>query len=228
MIGQTLAQIRLLAKQRADMVNSNYIRDPEWLTYINSSYAELYEFLTARYEDYYTITTTLTVSSGNGSTPLPSDFYKCMGVDLALGGGTYVTLTKFNFNSRNIKNNSWMYLNGRPVVQYRIVGGNLDLTPTDSAPGQYRLWYVPTFTPLVDDTDTTDSIQRWDDYISVGAAIKALTKQGLPTQHLDMELAALKTRINDMAQNRDAGMPDVVQDIDALNARQSTGWGGGW
>jgi len=227
MQGQTLAQIRTQAKYRADMQNSAFVTDPEWLNYINGCYAELYEFLVATYEDYYTIPTTLTIAKNFSYASLPADFFKEVGVDLDLGGGQYVTLTKFQFNLRNIKNNSWMYINGRPIVQYRIVGDRMEITPTDSAPGNYRMWYIPVFVPLVDDTDTTQSLQRWDDYIAVGAAIKALTKEESSTTHLDNELAALKVRIQSMAQNRDAGMPDVVQDIDMLNARQSGWWGGG-
>ena len=49
----TLATLRNRVRQRADMENNNFVSDSEVNQYINSSYAELYDLLVAKFEDYY-------------------------------------------------------------------------------------------------------------------------------------------------------------------------------
>ena len=51
----SLSELRLLARQRADMENSQFISDDEWRRMINRSYAELYDLVvtSANSEDYF-------------------------------------------------------------------------------------------------------------------------------------------------------------------------------
>jgi hypothetical protein len=50
----SLAELRLEAQERADMVNSNFLTLPEWNLNISKSYKWLYNFLIQKYgEDYY-------------------------------------------------------------------------------------------------------------------------------------------------------------------------------
>ena len=68
-----LAQIRLKAKQRADRVNSNFVTDPEWDSYINQAAFELYDLLVTEYEDYFIapIPAQFTVNGSQFLYPLP-------------------------------------------------------------------------------------------------------------------------------------------------------------
>lgn len=76
----SLGQMRLNAKQKADMINSNFVTLPEWNTYISNSYKELYDILIQKYGDdyYYTVpcsyitTGTLDANSQAQTFPLPN------------------------------------------------------------------------------------------------------------------------------------------------------------
>ena len=60
----SLSELRLLARQRADMENSQFISDDEWRRMINRSYAELYDLVvtSANSEDYFLKSDTISLS----------------------------------------------------------------------------------------------------------------------------------------------------------------------
>lgn len=218
----TLLQLRTQARERADMENSDFISDSELTSYINQSYAELYDLLVARYEDYFTKESSETVAQGSSSFTLPTDFYKLRGLDLALdsGGNNFTPVPRFNWTNRNIRNaNVSRLLSGQFNVSYRIVGDQMELVPTDSSQGDYRMWYIPIYTPLVSNSDvatTAVSNQSWHEYIIVDAAIKMLDKEESATGHLVRQKEALIERIEYAARNRDANQPEVVSDTTSL------------
>lgn len=243
----TLSQIRLAAMQRADMVNSNFVKLPEWTSYINQSLFELYDLLVTVYEDYYIASPIAFTISGNQNTyPLPNGsntfldgnntsvtitpkpFYKLRGVDLALNtaANAYVTVNKFNFSDRN----TYVYPNSNSTIygvfnlQYRVLGSNIEFIPTPSAGQIIRLWYIPRLTELLRDSDTTDTgISGWIEYVIVRAAKFALDKEESDSSKLDTEIQFLKQRIEASAANRDAGQPEAIADT-----RRSRGWGSGF
>lgn len=228
-----LGSIRLQAMQRADRVNSNFVTKPEWNKYINQAMYELYDLLITVYEDYYVATpvqfavdgSTFLYALPNGSNSflnalslqsfIPRPFYKLLGVDLALNNSAnaFVTVKKFNFADRNrfVYPNTASTIYGVFNLQYRMMGSNIEFIPTPSAGQQIRLWYVPRLKELLADTDITDTgISGWNEYVIVRAAKYALDKEESDTTKLDQQILFLKTRIEESASNRDAGMPDTV------------------
>jgi hypothetical protein len=135
-----LSTIRTLAKQRADMENSNFINATEWVRYINRGYAELYDLIVtaANSEDYYLSDSTVQLISGTKSYSLPSDFYKMRGVDLNSGSDA-IPLSRYNFNQRN---RGSRYSVARRM-RYHIQGSSLHLTPKPSTNDTLTVWYVP-------------------------------------------------------------------------------------
>lgn len=241
-----LSQIRLAAQQRADLVNSNFVTKSEWTSYINQAMFELYDLLVTVYEDLYIATPVSFTSDGvtylyplpngsntftsaiSGSTITPLPFYKLIGVDLAVNNSSnaYVSLRKFNFADRNryIYPNSGSTQYGVFNLEYRLLGLNqIEFVPTPSAGQGFRLWYVPRLTELLLDTDTTTTgISGWIEYVIVRAAKYALDKEESDTSKLDTQILFLKSRIEESAANRDAGMPDTISDI------RRGDWSGGW
>lgn len=239
----TLGQIRLLSQQEADMVNSNFVSNTEWNTYINNSAFELYDILTTVYEDYnvyppiiiptagsqsqYTLPTgsnTFLDSDLNTITPPP--FYKLLGVDLGLSNSqnAWVTLKKFDFISRN----RFLYpqLNSTYLgvfnLRYRLVGNTIMFIPSPAS-GQYiRFWMIPRMTTLLKDTDILTGVSGWGEYVVVDAAIKAMGKEESDTSALMIRKQALLKRIEESAMNRDAGIPDTISDVRS----QAERWGG--
>jgi hypothetical protein len=235
----TLSQLRLLSKQKADRVNSQFITDSEWNTYVNQSYFELYDILVQKYGNEYFVaqpaqflTYGSSSSSGNqfyplpdgitsflaadGSTFVPKAMYKLLGVDLGIGtnNNAWITLKKFMFISRN----RYVYpqlttnLLGVAGLRYRLVGNQIEFIP-QPANGQYiQLWYIPRMATLLKDTDIADGVSGWTEYIAVDAAIKALQKEESDVTVLALQKQALLDRIEAAAENRDAGEPETISD----------------
>jgi cytochrome c-type biogenesis protein CcmH/NrfF len=213
----TLAQLRTLVRQEGDFVNSQFVTDQELNSYINQSYYELYDLMVQKYGDDYFVNPPYSFST-DGTTylfPLPSDFYKLVGVDLALANSTdsYVTLHRFNFSDRNryaVPNFQSFY--GVTNLRYRLNADNIWLTPTPSQGQTIRLWYVPRLTELVADGDVADGVSGWLEYVVIDAAIKAKDKEESDTSVLMARKQAMIQRIEAAAENRDAANPMTVAD----------------
>ena len=54
------------AQRRADMVNSPFVSDDEIKDYVNSSIAELYDYLVKSYEDYFVSEQAYTIPLATG------------------------------------------------------------------------------------------------------------------------------------------------------------------
>lgn len=229
----SLGQVRLLAQQTSDRVNSNFVTLPEWNSYINQSYFELYDILVQKYGDEYFMATpyqflttgaqfytlpdgssTYPVSPGSSTAAKP--FYKLKGVDLALNSNinSWVTLHKFNFISRNryVFPNLTSTFMGIVNLKYRLIGNQIEFIPVPSASQTIQVWYVPRMTQLLKDTDMLDGISGWTEYVVVDAAIKALNKEESDVTVLTLRKQALMQRIEEAAENRDAGIPDTISD----------------
>lgn len=214
----TLGELRLRAKQASDMVNSNFVTETEWNYYISNSYAELFDILVGKFEDYYLADPYLvTIPGSESSFELPDDFYKMRGLDRSLGGGEYYTLHPFTFERRNRRAISDVYRGTFPIVQYRIMGNNVIVSPDDQASGAYRLWYVPKYSQLTDDADEVNGVNGYEEYIIVDAAIKALRKEESDVSVYLAQKQALLARIEAIAANRDAGECETVTDVNMTN-----------
>lgn len=244
-----LAQIRLAAKQRADRVNSQFVTDSEWNSYINQSMFELYDLLVSLDEDYFVTTPVQFTCNGSqfiyplpdgltsfqsglqpSTTLIPRPFYKLKGVDLALNNAAnaFVTVSRFNFSDRNnfVYPNTASTIYGVFNLRYRIVGtSSIEFIPTPSGNQQIRLWYIPRLKQLLLDTDTTDlSISGWIEYVIAKAAYYALTKEESDTTPLMLQLQSLKLRIEEAAANRDQGIPNTISET--RRGPWSNGWSG--
>lgn len=215
----TLAELKKRVRRRADMERSQFVSDVELAEYINLSYKELYDLLVATFEDYYTLDPVeFTLNQGEYIFPLPDDFYKLRGVDgkLTVSSSTsdYQTLQPFNFQERNTRNREFnRAIFGVVSLTYRIVNNSLYIYPQEAAKGQYRIWYVPRANDLINDTDTVDGVNGWEEYIIIDAAIKMLGKEESDTTVLKEEKERIKMRIIDMAANRDAGSSERITDV---------------
>lgn len=213
----TLAELRQLVRQRADMENSNFVSDAELNAYINSSYKELYDLLVATFEDYYTLDPVeFTLSGSTHTYDLPANFYKLRGVDFknSSSGSEWSTVRPFVFTERNRVNNTFYgNLYSWDQRSYRILGNKLVFYPQENAEGTYRIWYVPRTTELAGDTDELDGINGWEEYVVVDAAMKVLIKEESDIQPLVLQKEQMRKRIEDMAKDRDAGESDRIGDV---------------
>lgn len=205
----TLLQLRTRARDRADMTNSAFIPDARLTEYVNASAQELYDLLVQANQDYFTSTQTTTVVSGN-TISLPATLYKLRGVDISLGG-EWVPVWPYEYLERGAwQNTSVSRLTAN--IHYRLLGNTMELLPADQAPGDYRIRFVPLMVPMSLDADTFDGMNGFEEYIVIDAAIKCKEKEESSTSGLKDEKDRIRKRILSMANVRDLGAPDVIQD----------------
>jgi hypothetical protein len=210
----TLSQLEDKVRQRANMENSTFVSSAEVTGYINASYAELYDILVSRFEDYYSQLQAFSLS-GTNTFALPVNLYKIRGVDASISGNDWQTLRRWNFDERNqIDLTRTRLLSGYNDRLYRVMGQNLIVLPQDKAAGNYQLWFIPRYTPLVGPTDPLGDVLDFEEYIVVDAAMKCLIKEESDIQELMLMKKQLKDRIEAMASNRDT-QPERISDVRA-------------
>lgn len=236
----SLGELRLRSQQRADRVNSDFITKTEWNSMINQSLMELYDILITAYEDMYVADPIEFDTDGtNSSYALPNGtnyegapaFYKILGVDLGLSSAPngWVTVKKFNFIERNkyVYPNTASTIYGVYNLSYRVLGSDIHFIPLPNANQPIRIWYIPRLTTLLADNDVTDTgVSGWLEYVICDSAIKALQKEESDVSVLLAQKQALIKRIQEAAQNRDAGQPDTISDVQS--AAFWSGWNGSW
>ena len=168
-----LGQLRVAARQRADMVNSTFITDDELNSYVNASYFELYDLLVQKYgNDYYVTQYEFNLVGNQSRYDLPEDFFKLLGVDLEIGAGPdgWVSLRPFNLAERNRYSTAnvqtWI---GVTNLRYRLSGNKLWFTPSPNTGQTIRIWYIPRLRELVDVPTVTVNNVVDGDYLAIGA-----------------------------------------------------------
>jgi hypothetical protein len=251
----SLFELRLRSQQTADRVNSSFVSNTEWNSFIRLAMYELYDLLMTTYEDYFAQSMAFIQTDGiTANYPLPDGvsnylggtfgglsgtpaqaFYKLAGVDLNVNTSTItpsrVTLLRFDF----IKRNQYVYPNSTSTIygvynmRYRLMGNNINIIPTPAGGQNLVLWYSPRLDAMLADTDlTTLGVSGWIRYVIVRAAKYALDKEeGTDTTQLDAELVFLKQRIEQSASNRDTGQADTISETRQDWSYGGTGWGGG-
>lgn len=213
----SLADLKLRSREAADMVNSQFISDDELVRLINTSIQELYDVIIERFgSDYYVSPDPyeFTTSATNEAVDLPSDFYKCVGVDSAISGTMWTTVKPFNFAERN-KFSS--HLNGSYYedshFRYRIMGNKIRFTPETNGNTKMRVWYIPTAPELCHDTDELDGVNGYEELVVIDAAIKMKDKEESDVSVLMARKQMMLNRLYTAADNRDIGQSSRVSDV---------------
>lgn len=220
----TLESLQFQARSRADMLDDQFVSDEELVFYINSSIRELYDMLVSTVADYYMKDGyQFTLTDGDEGKDLPEDFYKLRGfersIDASGDQSSWFTVTQFNFHERNKYNTITTGLGSAiPWVTYRVMASTdsaqrLMLRPQQNTAGVYQLWYVPKCPELVDDDDSFDGINGWEEYVVVDAAIKMLQKQEDDVSVLFAQKKALADRIQAMSADRSQADPEKITDV---------------
>jgi hypothetical protein len=211
----TLAELRANTLDEADLI-SGQIDDDDVDRIINEAIGELYEFLIQAYEGVFSAEATFSLAAVDaGSEDLPSDFYQATDLEDVTDPGNPVSLPTFEFKERNsVWSKGWC-----------IHGGAILVRPLNSAVGNYRFTYVPSFTNLEEDDDITMP-NGWIGYAVLTAAIRLKESQELSTSDLERRREAFETRIRNAVRKRVG--PRRVRDARAQesggNARRLQDW----
>lgn len=223
----TLLELRTAVRQRADIENSQFITDTELNSYINQSYFELYDLLVQKYGSHYFVSApySLTTDGTSEFYPLPTDFYKLVGLSAKFLGAVsqYTPLKHGSFaEMQRYSGVSSQSLLGINDLLYTLTANNIWLAPVPPAGQALRMFYVPKLSTLSSDSDLVDGISGWTEYIICDAAIKCMQKEESDVTVLAAEKSSLIRRIEDAASNRDAAGASRV------NETSSRGDGWSW
>jgi hypothetical protein len=223
MAGLTLAQIRTQAKRRADMEQSDstgsYISNAEWTDIINEAGSELHDLIVRSDPGYFRSTEDISVVANTETyslSQLDPAFYKVLAV-YWMDDGHRVAMKRFLLHDLDpdyVERDRLASTAGRPYL-YDVLGSDLFLAPKPTASGTVQLWYTPQYVRKSDDSDTFDYpvINGWEQFIVLGAAIKALAKENTDVSALLMEKQATEARILNMARVKDQFAARKMRDV---------------
>lgn len=217
----TLTELIAAVRRRACIEQSPYISDSEQsitdaeiTDYLNEGGAELHGYLTESNEDYSLTSSAHTIASGASSLDLPDDFYRFRGLDRREGDG-YCTLQPFDLVERNDFQSPFYYttITVNPIgAYYSLRSSDIQIEPSGSAPGNYRLWYVPVFTNLVDGDDEINHPQNWNNYLVLYAALQCRVKENIgDANELMNQVERMRSRI--LSESGRRGQPKTAKRV---------------
>lgn len=210
----TLAEIKLQARQRSDMVNSKLVSDSELTSYINSSIAELYDLLCESFGEDYFVEEYEFTTTDQGAYTLPDNFYELKRLDLKVDSQDWMTIPRFNLNEETaLRSSSYVALGGYLNVRYRLVGNSLKIAPLPDPGATARVLFVPLPMQLINDSDELKDFNYYAEFVIVDVCIKMLTKEESDVQVFMAQKAEQKARIIGKSANRDVANSEQVTDI---------------
>ncbi len=212
MASVTLTTLLSRARERADMINSQFVTDAKFTDWINEANQRLHGMLVeAMGEEYVSLTSAFTTAANTSDYPLPASFYKLYGVDLNYHGYWH-SLERFERPERNVYREAH-----HTMPRYALVGSNLRLYPIPSVGLTGSIIYAPEATVLVNPSDTVSYPNGWEKFVVIDAAIQALLKEESDVRGLSAERAAIVREIEVAKENRDMATPKYVTDTSLLN-----------
>ena len=231
----TLGQLRQRCIDEVDAGTdpNGFITTANWTSWINSAISHVYRLLVRCYgENYYYATLQYAPVQGQASYPLPDDFYKAIGVDIALDsvGSNWQNALPYQVKQRNMFTQGYV-----PVAvvspwyaRYQFQDGNINWIPANQAPQTaFRINYTPAPPLLAADSDTFDGIAGFEERVVIAAALRAKDKMESDATVLLQRRQDWVKQIEVDGRNRDAAEP--LRKVDSYQ-RGGFGWngGGGW
>lgn len=196
-----LGELRDRCRQRANMVNSDFIQNPEWAAMIDSALAELMELITKCSPDFWESEETITCDGEEHTFAIASDHYKTLAVEDVDGE---CDLPELQFKERHRALDGYGYR----LINYAIRFYHATNTVPPSGK-QFRHIYIPvppkmTGETITDDTDI-DFIAGYEELVICMVAAEALRKED-PAQAglrvLEGRIAELRARVESNADDR--------------------------
>jgi hypothetical protein len=218
MYAVTLASLIQSVRQRSNLEGATaFIPDTEIIDYVNKGLSKWYDLVVGSTwgGQYYRTAWPITTASGVASYGLPQNMKAVISVDVLLSGGIQCNAYAYQEEQRNwfklAQLFGWTY--NQPVY-YQLQGANIVFAPVPQGAFAATVNYVPVAPILSNSTDTLDSIDGWEEFIILDAAIKCALKEA----ELDVigELRSSKTeeeaRIRANAPQRDMNQTEAVHE----------------
>lgn len=194
----TTTELVAEVRTTSDLQQSRFCTDAEILLMVNEVLAELYDDLVMAREGYFQTSVTLTLASNASN--LPTDFYK----ELSVSSGTAPNLVEI------LPLESYRDRMNCIGPRYWIASRVLTVYPLNVSPLlPVTLDYVPNCPVLADATNIPVDIERFREYLAVGASVKVKAKRKQDATDLLNRQGQLKARIIQSVTARTAGPKKV-------------------
>jgi len=209
-----VSAIITLARQLADMENTQFVTDTELVTYCDQAYREFYDLIINCFQNYAIKTANITLVSGQDDYTMPTDLLKLRLVRLTGISGKPLVLRKFNFEEMSRLTYSFF---GYPVRYSTYNTDTIRMIPTPTNGANLEIWYVPTATAITNTAHTIEVYNGYDEYIAVLMAMRMAQKEESTYEMLALRKRDLEQRIKDSMEDYDYGQPEKMTDIARLN-----------
>lgn len=218
----SLATLRTRAQELADMDQSgagasSFAATATWNRWLNLGLRRVYGRMVTAFEDYYVKTSTaFTATVANQELySLDSDFMKLDSLRLQLSNGKWKTLTPYTKREAGAYRNQTLAVPPEYESRYRLMGTppQISILPVPTVALSVHMDYVPQFSDLVNDTDTFEGVNGFEEIACLDAAIRALTKEESDASALQALRAQEMERLDNEAAQRDEANPPVVSDV---------------
>lgn len=212
---RTLAQIREAVQRTADVVAftdrhpASAIND-----LVNRGLGALHRLTMVVAPEFRPLaSTTITTDGTNTLFALPAAFRALISAEYSDGNGGRLWLTPFEMHERAV-----LYGDGTEATRatnYRVIGANIELLPKPPSGHTVLVWYATTAVQLSADSDTTDVLDRLDDYVIWWAAREVARERGDWDRYgtLKADLEKLEAEIQVLARTRDVSAPARPVDL---------------
>src|SRR5678809_101704 len=117
-----------------------------------------------------------------GTVTLPADCARIYGFDVTVATNDVRTLFPISFTERNEYLGAYGQGLGIPEgffaynigveVGTAVTPGKVGILPAPIQAYSYNLWYLPSWTPITDDTYVFDGVEGWDDWVAWDCTLK--------------------------------------------------------
>lgn len=209
---KTLAEMRTDIRDKGGYHRSTVFTDAKLNRWINEAIREVYDLLVQKWEDYYTERQVLYTAAGFEEVPLPSDFYKIVGLFKVVGTDQEVPLRKSNIREMVGRTDAYVGVYGRSYL-YRLQKKRLHLRPVPTGADVLHLYFIPYPLELEDDTDTWDTINGYERLIEEKVLLRCDLREEKPTVERERVIQQMEDSIRRAADARDAAEPFLLPDI---------------
>lgn len=191
-------QVKLRAQQLADVVNDSNVTDAELNELFDMHLAAFWDILMASgtQADFAWTKVTLTTVAGQIEYPLSTFAADLLSLE-----------NVFAIEAADIR---------RPIDPFTDKQRGMYKAP--SAAWSLEIEYIPQCPTLTDDTQTFDSIDRWDAYVSGLMARDILKKRKADSSIVADIIASGEARIRTYGSKRIRGGPKYLEDVEATGA----------
>jgi hypothetical protein len=205
-IKRDIADLITEAKSLADMANTDFVTDQDWIDYINAAYREAFMQLSKSYEDWNIDSQLITTSSGTRDYAVDTDFIKLRKI---------MYVRDYGLSSEKeypIKRVNWMATDSTPRLEriprrYRLQGSNIRFFPMPEATLYYRAYFTPAPSTLTAGSTSVEFEFGMDRFIVWDAVVRALVKE--------------KSDTSEAVKERDRHLADLILSADPRDASEA-------